>query len=45
MEKFVQKMNEVTDYWTKSIEVQAKEGKICLVKYDGWVFKSDDEDI
>ena len=44
IDEFTEKMNEVSKYWTKRIEVQAQEGKIVVVKSaEGFTFKGGDD--
>lgn len=40
-EKFIRAMNRTSPYWTKAIEVVAQEGKITVIKHEGFTFKSD----
>ena len=41
VEKFKRAMNKSSLYWTKKIEVVAQEGKIIIVRCEGFCWKSD----
>ena len=41
VEKFIKAMNKTSKYWDKNISVQAKNGKIFLIRCDGYTFISD----
>jgi hypothetical protein len=43
VEKFVEAMNQFSDYWVKDIEVTAKGGDIVLIKCDGFTFKGEEK--
>lgn len=41
LEKFQAGMNQISPFWTKTLEVTAQEGEIILIKCEGFCFKSD----
>jgi hypothetical protein len=41
LEKFIAKMNETSDFWTKPVEITAQHGHVTIVRCDGWTFKTD----
>ena len=40
-EKFVAKMNEMSEYWEKEITVVGHAGRPVVIRYRGWTFKDD----
>ena len=41
IQKFVEAMNRNTLYWTKTVTINAKAGKIETIHYEGEVYKDD----
>lgn len=41
LEKFQQAMNQISPFWTKIIEITAREGEIALIKCEGFTFHTD----
>lgn len=44
IEKFTESMNIISDFWTKEIEVVAQNGKIIMVKCDGFTWMGDKDE-
>lgn len=38
LDKFIQTMNDVSPYWTKTVELTAKDGEVVVVKHDNFVW-------
>jgi len=36
-------MNKKSEYWTKHVEMVAKNGKVVIIKCDGWTFVDDEK--
>ena len=43
IEKFQEAMNKTSLFWSKQVEIVAQEGKVILIKCEGFVWKSDPE--
>lgn len=42
LEKFINKMNETSDFWIKNVKLITKKGEVVIVECDGWTFVSDE---
>jgi len=40
IEKFIESMNRTSNYWTKDVQLVAQNGKIVLVKCEGFTWGS-----
>lgn len=40
LEVFVRKMNETSEFWTKTVELKAQNGRVVIVKCEGFTFKA-----